>query len=82
MSNANNRMLCLVIGVSKEGTQGEIKKAYGKLARKWHPDINPGNKEGEQKFKEISEAYDVIGSEEKRKHDLKGIREPGDISFP
>ena len=60
-------MLCLVVGVSKEGTQEEIRKAYGKLARKWHPDINPGNKEAEQKFKEISEAYDVIGSEEKRK---------------
>jgi len=59
-------MLCLVVGVSKEAAQGEIKKAYGKLARKWHPDINPGNKEAEQKFNEISEAYDVIGSEEKR----------------
>ena len=56
-----------IMGVSKEATQEEIKRAYRKLARKWHPDINPGNKEAEQKFKEISEAYDAIGSEEKRK---------------
>jgi DnaJ-class molecular chaperone len=53
--------------VSKEATHEEIEKAYRKLARKWHPDINPGNKEAEQKFKEISEAYDIIGSEEKQK---------------
>jgi len=56
-----------IIGVSKDATQEEVKKAYRKLARKWHPDINPGNKEAEQKFKEISEAYDIIGSEKKRK---------------
>ncbi|UCG66680.1 MAG: molecular chaperone DnaJ [Deltaproteobacteria bacterium] len=56
-----------IIGVSKDATQEEVKKAYRKLARKWHPDINPGNKEAEQKFKEIAEAYDVIGDEEKRK---------------
>ena len=56
-----------IIGVSKGATQEEVKKAYRKLARKWHPDINPGNKEAEQKFKEISEAYDIIGSEKKRK---------------
>ncbi|MBN2124220.1 MAG: DnaJ domain-containing protein, partial [Deltaproteobacteria bacterium] len=44
-----------------------IKKAYRKLARKWHPDLNPGNKEAEQRFKDISAAYDCLGSEEKRK---------------
>ncbi|MFC1535497.1 DnaJ C-terminal domain-containing protein, partial [Thermodesulfobacteriota bacterium] len=43
------------------------KKAYRKLARRWHPDINPGDKEAEQKFKEISSAYDCLGNEEKRK---------------
>jgi molecular chaperone DnaJ len=56
-----------VLGVSKDASQEEIKKTYRKLARKWHPDINPGNKEAEQKFKEISQAYDCIGDKEKRK---------------
>ncbi|MFO7964136.1 MAG: molecular chaperone DnaJ [Desulfobacterales bacterium] len=55
------------LGVSKNASKDDIKKAYRKLARKWHPDINPGNKEAEQKFKEISEAYDIIGDEKKRK---------------
>jgi DnaJ-class molecular chaperone len=55
------------LGVSKNASQKEIKKAYRKLARKWHPDVNPGNKEAEQKFKGISQAYDCLGSDEKRK---------------
>ena len=55
------------LGVSKTASKEEIKKAYRKLARKWHPDINPGDKAAEQKFKEISEAYDCIGDEKKRK---------------
>lgn len=56
-----------IMGVQRDASQEEIKKAYRKLARKWHPDINPGNTEAEGKFKEISEAYDVIGDEQKRK---------------
>ena len=56
-----------ILGVSKDASSEEIKKAYRKLARKWHPDINPGNKEAEQKFKEISRVYDCLGKEEKRK---------------
>jgi len=56
-----------ILGVSKDTSQEEIKKAYRKLARKWHPDINPGNKEAEQKFKEISQAYGCIGDTKKRK---------------
>lgn len=55
------------LGVSKSASQEEIKKAYRKLARKWHPDVNPGNKEAEQKFKDISQAYDCLGNDEKRK---------------
>jgi DnaJ-class molecular chaperone len=55
------------LGVTKDATAEAIKKAYRKLARKWHPDVNPGNKEAEQKFKEISEAYDSLGDEKKRK---------------
>lgn len=56
-----------LLGVPKDASQDKIKKAYRKLARKWHPDINPGNKEAEQKFKEISRAYDCLGNEKKRK---------------
>jgi molecular chaperone DnaJ len=56
-----------ILGVKRKAAQDEIKKAYRKLARKWHPDVNPGNKEAEQKFKEISRAYDCLGNEEKRK---------------
>jgi molecular chaperone DnaJ len=56
-----------ILGVSKTSTQEEIKKTYRKLARKWHPDLNPGNEEAEQKFKDISRAYEALGNEEKRK---------------
>jgi molecular chaperone DnaJ len=56
-----------VLGVAKNATQAEIKKAYRKLAQKHHPDANPGNKEAEDRFKEISAAYDVVGDEDKRK---------------
>jgi len=56
-----------ILGVSKTASKDEIKKAYRKLARKWHPDINPGNKEAEQKFKDISRAYDCLGNDERRK---------------
>lgn len=56
-----------ILGVPRNATQAAIKKAYRKLAQKLHPDANPGNKEAEERFKEISAAYDVIGDEEKRK---------------
>jgi molecular chaperone DnaJ len=56
-----------ILGVTKDATQEQIKKAYRKLARKWHPDVNPGSKESEHKFKEISQAYDALGDEKKRK---------------
>ena len=56
-----------ILGVKRDASKEEIKKAYRKLARKWHPDINPGNQEAEQKFKEISRAHDCLGNDEKRK---------------
>ncbi|HEY3209103.1 MAG TPA: DnaJ domain-containing protein, partial [Actinomycetota bacterium] len=56
-----------VLGVPKNATSAEIKKAYRKLAQKHHPDANPGNKDAEDRFKEISAAHDVLGDAEKRK---------------
>ncbi|ACY95841.1 MULTISPECIES: molecular chaperone DnaJ [Thermomonospora] len=55
------------LGVSKTATQDEIKKAYRKLARKYHPDANRGDAEAEERFKEISEAYDVLSDEKRRR---------------
>jgi molecular chaperone DnaJ len=56
-----------VLGVSKDASQADIKKAYRKLARASHPDSHPGDKAAEERFKAVAEAYDVIGDEEKRK---------------
>ncbi|MBB6610211.1 J domain-containing protein [Pontibacter sp. Tf4] len=56
-----------ILGVTKTASQAEIKKAYRSLAKKYHPDKNKGDKAAEDKFKDISEAYEVLGDEEKRK---------------
>jgi molecular chaperone DnaJ len=59
--------LYAALGVTRTASAAEIKKAYRKLARKHHPDVNPGNRDAEARFKEISEAYDILGDPEKRK---------------
>ena len=56
-----------VLGIDRSASAAEIKKAYRKLARKYHPDVNPDNEEAEQKFKEIQEAYAVLSDADKRK---------------
>jgi curved DNA-binding protein len=56
-----------ILEVDKSASKEEIKKKYKKLARKYHPDVNPGNKEAEEKFKAINEAHEVLSDEEKRK---------------
>ena len=62
-----------VLGVSKTATDEELKKAYRKLAKKYHPDMNPGDKEAEAKFKEVNEAYEVLSDKDKRaKYDQFG----------
>src|SRR5881227_3402379 len=56
-----------ILGVDKKATEKEIRQAYRKLARKYHPDVNPGDKAAEEKFKEINEANEVLSDPEKRK---------------
>ena len=55
-----------ILGVSKNATAAEIKKAYRKKALEYHPDKNPGDKEAEEKFKEAAQAYEILGDEQKR----------------
>lgn len=65
-----------ILGVAKNASQGEIKKAYRKLARKWHPDQNSGSSTAEEKFKKVQEAYDLVGDEKKRKEFDSGGGQP------
>jgi DnaJ-class molecular chaperone len=71
-----------VLGVKKDASQDEIQKAYRRLAKKLHPDLNPGNKQAEEQFKEVSAAYDLLGDADKRARfdrgeiDVSGMERP------
>src|ERR1700758_5772436 len=80
------------LGVQKAATEKEIKQAFRKLARKLHPDVNPGDKSAESKFKEINEAYEVLGDPAKRRkydelganwrmYEQAGAQGPGGFGF-
>ena len=55
-----------VLGVNKNATDDELKSAFRKAAKKYHPDLNPDNKEAEAKFKEVNEAYEILSEKQKR----------------
>ena len=73
----NNKDYYSILGVSRTADDKEIKKAFRKLAKKYHPDTNQGNANAEQRFKEINEAYDILGDPKKRELYDKY----GDIAF-
>jgi molecular chaperone DnaJ len=72
-----------LLGVSRKAPQKEIRQAYRKLARKYHPDLNPGDKSSEEKFKQVQEAYDVLSDTKKRQmYDQFGFEQPGAGGMP
>src|SRR5512137_2697895 len=71
----SNRDYYEVLGVGRTATEKELKAAYRKLARKFHPDVNPGDKASEDRFKEVAEAFAVLGDAEKRARYDRGGRE-------
>src|ERR1700690_4636157 len=72
-----------LLGVSRKAAQKEIRAAYRKLARKYHPDLNPGDKSSEEKFKQVQEAYDVLSDAKKRQmYDQFGFQPSGGATPP
>jgi molecular chaperone DnaJ len=72
-----------LLGISRKASQKEIRQAYRKLARKYHPDLNPGDKSAEEKFKQVQEAYDILSDSKKRQmYDQFGFETPGPAGMP
>src|ERR1700723_4514026 len=72
-----------LLGVARKAPVKEIRAAYRKLARKYHPDLNPGDKSSEEKFKQVQEAYDVLSDAKKRQmYDQFGFETPGAGGMP
>src|ERR1700674_736611 len=72
-----------LLGVARKAPVKEIRAAYRKLARKYHPDLNPGDKSAEEKFKQIQEAYEVLSDAKKRQtYDQFGFNVPGPGGMP
>ena len=67
-----------ILGVNKNSDKAEMKRAYRKLAMQYHPDQNPDDKEAEEKFKEINEAYQVLSDPDKRAQTIIGINRVGE----
>src|SRR5262244_1339241 len=72
-----------ILGVSRKASADEIRKAYRKLARKYHPDLNPGDKSSEERFKNVQEAYDVLSDGKKRQmYDQYGVYSDNGFAGP
>src|SRR2546425_7051130 len=80
---ADKRDYYEVLGVAKVASADDVKKAYRKLALKYHPDRNPGDKKAEEAFKEVAEAYEVLSDDQKRaRYDQLGHAGVGGATFP
>src|ERR1700678_4804567 len=83
MANTPKQDYYELLGVARKASVKDIRAAYRKLARKYHPDLNPGDKSAEEKFKQIQEAYEVLSDTKKRQvYDQFGFNAPSSVGGP